>query len=357
MKRNKVLIWTKSISDLFDGKVSGIAVQLYFWAQTFKRHSWQVTSFTNHRSFSQEGIIFKHASRWGKLEIMHEWLSVFGNLLFQRPQIIVFRGCDRVVFPIAIISKLLDIKFVFFGASDSNFDPGKEQIVGGKHNRKLWQKSVQELDYIIVQNQHQLDTLKKNYGKQGTILFNIWGNTTLEASNAQPTDVVWVANYRPLKRPEWIIEAAKEMSDVDFTMVGGPVGNDGYYKSIEHAAAVIPNLHFLGAKSFAETNVIVSKSRLLCCTSTFEGFPNTFLQAWANNIPVVSTVDPSNVISKYDLGFVVGTEEELQIRIRELLQDIICYNKLKLNIQNYFTANHDPDTNFKKMLDYINVDK
>ena len=41
------------------------------------------------------------------------------------------------------------------------------------------------------------------------------------------------------------------------------------------------------------------KSKILINTSSFEGFPNTFVQAWANGVPVISLkVDPDNIIKK-----------------------------------------------------------
>ena len=165
MNQKKVLIWSKSISNLMDGNASGIAVQLYFWAQTFANHGWQVTTFTPHKSFIKEGIRFKHTSRWGKLEIIHEWLSILWNFLTLRPQIVLHRGADRVAYPLAVLSKICNAKFVQFGASDTDFESGKELIAGGAHNRELWQKALRKAEFVITQNTFQQDSLKLHYGK------------------------------------------------------------------------------------------------------------------------------------------------------------------------------------------------
>lgn len=355
MNNKKVLIWSSHLGDLYDGNktVGGITVQLYFWAQTFARLGWNVITFTYKKSFVEEGITYKHVQRWKRLKIVHEWFRVIWQMFTVRPDVVVSRGADRINYPLVLVSKLLGAKFVFFGASDVNFEPGKELIEGGGHNRRLWQKAVKKMKYIVVQNQHQHDTLKDNYGKNSLILFNIWGEPKKSNAEVQPTDVVWVANLRQLKRPEWIINAAKQLPEIDFTMVGGSTQDKQYYERIRNATQGIPNLHFLGSKSFAETNAIVSHSRLLCCTSTFEGFPNTFLQAWNYNIPVVSTVDPSGVIAVNDLGIIVNTFDEFVSAVHDLISNEADYSSKSASVVRYFLKNHAADTNCQKLMDYI----
>ncbi len=356
MKQHRIIIWTKSVSDFVNDNVYGIGVQLYFWAQTFADNGWQATSYTSQKTYSKDGICFKHISHWGKLEIVHEWLIILLELLITRPTLIISRGADRGVYPLAIISRCLGVKYVFFSASDVNFEPGKELIAGGKHNRRLWQQAVRKLRYIVVQNRHQQTTLKHNYDKESLLLCNLWGKVKSFQTTGLPTDVVWVANFRRLKRAEWMVNAAKAMPEYDFTLIGGPSEKEKeYYTQIEEEAKTIPNLHFLGKKSFFEANSIIAKSKILCCTSTFEGFPNTFLQAWANKKPIISTVNPSDVISTYNLGNVVDTEESFQQSIRALLSDSGIYSAKQRAVLDYFERNHSPEISYNKLMDYIDV--
>lgn len=356
MKQKRVLIWSTAVSDLVEGDktVGGIAVQLYLWAQIFAKKGWLVTTFTNRKTFVKENITFKRFRCHNKLKIVHEWLRVFREMLLLRPQIIISRGADRSAYPIAIISRWFGVKFVFFGASDVNFEPGKELIAGGEHNRKLWQKAVKRIKYIVVQNTHQQETLKKNYYKDSLLLFNLWGDVNYNKTSDLHTDVVWVANLRRLKRAEWMVNGAKALPQFDFTIVGGPIGQEReYYDEIEKMSSGIRNLHFLGKKSFDETNAIVSQSRLLCCTSTFEGFPNTFLQAWASGIPVVSTVDPSDVITTNNLGKTVGNYEDFIKAIQQMLENKKSYLDMCNHVVKYFKLNHSAEINYSKLMEYI----
>ena len=355
MKHNKVIIWSKSISDLIDGKAYGIGVQLFFWAQTFVRHDWQVTTFTHHKGFSQDGIFFKKITRWGKFEIVHEWLSVFWRLLTIRPNLIFYRGADRAIFPIAIVSRWFGIKFVFLGASDSDFTPGRELVAGSPTNRRMFQKAIGRIQYIVTQNKAQHDDLFQNYGKESLVLPNIW-LVKSDVSLEKQYDAVWVANLRPLKRAEWFVRLAKSLPQFRFAIIGG-VSSKEYYNQIKEEASEIGNLSFLGAKTFEEVNSLIAESRLLVCTSEFEGFPNTFLQAWAHSVPVVSTVNPNSCITKFDLGRVVYNESELLKATEEILSSEELLEKYEKNINAYFMSHHDANVGYQKILEQINLEK
>ena len=356
--RNKIIfIRSTAIGSLIDGspKVGGIAVQLYFWAKAFSAAGWKVYTMGGRTSYKKEGITFIKYKNWGALDIIHEWLHTFWVYLRYRPDLVIERGAGRSLFPVARLAKLFHIKMVLFGASDVNFEPGKELISGSERNRRLFQKGIRSVGFFVVQNQHQQDTLKENYHRDSLILPNIWGQVATRAV-VQATDVVWVANLRTLKRPEWMMYAAKALSQFRFTMVGGADAKEvAYYKKIEQEAKNIENMSFLGGRPFMETCSIISQAKVLVCTSTFEGFPNTFLQAWSYGIPVVSTVDPSSIIVSNKLGMVITSEKELSEALSNMLEDKKLYEQLCENVKAFFAKNYSSDNALQRLLDYCKV--
>ena len=73
-----------------------------------------------------------------------------------------------------------------------------------------------------------------------------------------------------------------------------------------------------------------------------EGFPNTFLEAWINRIPVISlNIDPDELICNEKLGFHSKSFEQLIINLNTLLQDDTLRNEMGMNAKRYVEQNHD----------------
>lgn len=352
----KIVIWNSNVRNLIDGEpIGGIAVQLYFWSQVFVAHGWNVVSFTEKsgKTTVKDNIKFKPKRNIARINFLLEWWNAFKTMLIERPDYIIFRGANRELLPLAIISKWFGVKLLFFSASDVNFEPGNE-LVGSERNRKLYQRSIKHIKFFIVQNNHQHDTLLSNYNKESFVLPNIWGSAHLDKQTVpSETDAVWIANFRRLKRAEWVLNVAERLPQYRYVIAGAPVNDMGYYENMKNRAATLKNVSFLGGQSFFYTNALVANSKVLLCTSTFEGFPNTFLQAWSNGLPVISTVDPSNIIRKNNLGIVVETEEELYDALKKIMGDLEFYEELKHSVIVFFEKNHSAESGYKKLLEFV----
>ena len=355
-KNKRIIIWQTKVVNLIEGRpIGGIAVQMYFWAKIFAENGWKVYSFASSakETIAKDNIVFKPIKKVQRINLLLEWWYSFKFLMTIRPKLVIYRGAHRQLLPLSIFAKLFGVKLIYFAASDVNFEPGKE-LVGSEFNRKLYHLSIKHIQYFVTQNRHQHETLLQNYGKKSLTLFNIWRDVnTKEQKVTLQSDVVWVANFRRLKQAEWVMDAAEELPEYHFVLAGGPTGDKTYYDDMQNRAQGIANVKFLGAKSFFFTNALVARSRVLLCTSTFEGFPNTFLQAWSNGLPVISTVDPSGIIAANGLGEVVKTKEDLYESLKKILSDKNYYNKLRLSVSVFFSNNHEAQLSYEKLLNYL----
>lgn len=359
MKTNnkKVIIWLTEIMDLIEEKpIGGIAVQMYFWSQIFAKKGWQVHSFAMDikETIERSNIIFTPKRNIRYINFFLEWWYAFKYIYSIRPKVIIFRGAHRVLLPLSIFAKLFNTKLVFFSASDVNFEPGKE-LVGSKFNRKLYQYSIRHIEYFVTQNQFQHDTLFNNYSKNSLIMFNIWGETPQIKNTLQfKRDVVWVANFRRLKRAEWVINVADKMPNHFFVLAGG-CSDESYYNDMKNRSENESNIRFLGGISFSYSNQLIAGAKVLLCTSLFEGFPNTFLQAWSSGIPVISTVDPSGIIAENKLGEVVSNEEELFVALNRMLSDAQYYKNISTSITKFFKENHTVEVGYERLINYLKI--
>ncbi|MES1262792.1 MAG: glycosyltransferase family 4 protein, partial [Peristeroidobacter soli] len=185
-------------------------------------------------------------------------------------------------------------RFVFRVASDSDCEKEHGRIQFWR-DRKLYNYGLRCANLIAAQTEYQAQMLRENHELDSTVV-NMMVEVPPRYSGAtKDIDVLWVSNLRPLKRPEIALELARELPQVKFTLAGGPMpGNETYYEDMVAAAARLPNVTMLGAVRYAETGALFDRAKVFLNTSSIEGFPNTFLQAWIRGVPVVTFFDPDS---------------------------------------------------------------
>ena len=353
--QKKIIIWTDRISEMNTkgSIVGGLTVQMALWAEVFLDNDWDVYSFSRNRRVKKfNKINFLFIPQLNKLGFILEFFFNMFYLIKIRPEIVIVRGAGRRLFYAAVLSRLFKIKLIHFGASDVNYLKGGERFSKYKVEVICYRKGVQLTNCFVAQNEYQKSLLAEHYNKKNIIVIpNIW-KQQMQQKKEKEFDAIWVANFRELKRPEWFLQLAKDFSLYKFAMVGGPLDKQ-YYDKIENQTKTIKNLTFFGKKTLDEVNDLFSMSKCLICTSIFEGFPNTFLQAWANGIPIISTVDPSDILKREELGFQALNYIDLSTRFGELINNNTVYKKIQMNICSYFKTHHDPFLHYQTLYEKL----
>ncbi len=211
-------------------------------------------------------------------------------------------------------------RFVFRVASDADCAPAT-LMLGNARDRLLYRYGLRRANAVLAQTRTQAALLQRHYG----VLTEVAGMfTELPGSVAgfaqRSVDLLWVANLRSMKRPEWFIDIARQSPHLCCHMAGAAHPDDtDLFVRVARAAAALPNVHFHGQVRFGATGALFADARLFVNTSLFEGFPNTYLQAWAHGVPVVATFDPDGVIAEHGLGIVVSSAAEAGAHARALL--------------------------------------
>ncbi len=352
-----VILWTTAYADLLTGtSIGGIGVQMMFWAKVFNRKGWNVISLYNSVKPTDypNGVAFKKDLQTHSWNFVIYIFFALRLLIHTKPDLVICRGGrNRNLFFIALLCRMLKIKLVQFFGSDADL---RKEISGlptsVRLNIRLFRWGSRLTQYFVVQNEVQKNLLLGQFkGKSILMCPNIWESKPLKNNKCPRNIILWVGNTRKLKRPEWVFEIAKYFQDEQFVMIGGNADQEVYDRCL-NLADKSTNVSFLGGLSFCDTSKWFEKAKILLCTSEYEGFPNTFLQAWANDIPVLSTVNPSNIIGDRKLGVICDDIDSFKTALHKTL-DPDFYSKMSDNIHRYFESAHSLNTNYDKLMAFI----
>jgi len=234
----------------------------------------------------------------------------------------------------------------------SNFLTYPSNIIDGF----LTISGIKNADMIISQNHHQQKLLQKNFNRESIVIPNGLPVPTPPFKKTDPPVISWIANIKPLKKPEIFIKLAEKLKglDVKFVFAGRP-SKSSYQNKVMEQAKKLPNLQYLGEIPFQKTNELLSMSSLFVNTSTTEGFSNTYIQAWMRKTPVITmNCDPDNIIKKHKIGFHSGSFEQLVKDVRYLIENEDERKEMGKISREYAVENHDMARIRKKYFELFN---
>jgi glycosyltransferase involved in cell wall biosynthesis len=236
-------------------------------------------------------------------------------------------------------------KSVFAGASDVDFMPGQESITFAR-DRWIFAYGVRNVDAIFAQNPCQQENALRHYGRDSVLIPNCY--RAPEGARADPRGyVLWVANVRSQKRPQYLIELARRLPQHRFVMVGG---SDSDRRSLEYAdairaqAAQLPNVEVNKFIPFHEAEKLFDGARVVLNTSTYEGFPNTFLQAWARGAPIVSFVDTGSRHRGKPVYEMARDMDHATRQLDRLMTDDVAWHAASARVLEHFRERHSVDS-------------
>lgn len=210
--------------------------------------------------------------------------------------------------------------------------------------RFLYKFAIKRADGIIAQNKYQQRLLKTNFNRESVLIKSISALPIEKPDKAALPIVLWVATVREPKQPELFLKLARQIPEANFQMIGGGAPGEGvrYFEQIKELASQVPNLKFVGFVPYHQINQFFARASIFVNTSSSEGFPNTFLQAWARYTPVVSlNADPDGVICHHKLGFYSKSFEQMAKDIKLLLKDEKLRAEMGANGRRYVEEEHD----------------
>jgi glycosyltransferase involved in cell wall biosynthesis len=219
-------------------------------------------------------------------------------------------------------------RFVFSSSSDIDFVRDRALARIADVSLDEWPTRLQYLfglrlaDEVVTQTFAQRAVARRERGIESRVIRSFCEPAAL--SRQRRDAFLWIGRFIPLKDHMAYVDLAERVPEAHFLMLAPPPRTESAPVAAElvRRAEAVPNLELLEPVSGAQLDALYARAVAVVNTSWFEGFPNTFLEAWARGTPVLSLrVDPDGVIARHDLGISCnGSTERLVDAARDLWQ-------------------------------------
>ena len=283
------------------------------------------------------------------LRFLHpRWSSLCRALRAAQADVCYHNSAEEVTGQVVWWCRRHATPFVYAVASNPDCDARLPQMPKF-HERAFYRYGLRHADEVIVQTRRQRDMLAAGFGRRSRVIpMPCPGpvNGQYVVPNPPPPGharVAWVGRIVPVKRLEWLLDLAGSRLDVGFDIVGA-AEDSRYARALTARAARLPNVILHGRVERNRMPEVYRRASCLCCTSAFEGFPNTFLEAFSHGLPVVSTVDPDGVLATHGLGAAAPDVPALLNALRDLLTNEARWRAASGRARQYYLENHTVDS-------------
>ncbi len=251
--------------------------------------------------------------------------------------------------------------FVWHVAHDYDVTRGRFAGEGSRPvvvaEKKMLEYGMKRASLIICQTETQVSCIREHYGMTNTVKIpNATPVSAFPQARSGPVCVAWVANLKRWKHPEMFISLARRFSDqqgVKFVMAGKASQDRRWQSILQKEVDATPNLEYVGELTQDEVNALLEQCHIFVNTSSAEGFPNTFLQAWMRGVPVVSLgFDPDGILAGGTVGFAGHSLDDLYESVWRLATDSELRECFSASARELARLDHGP-ANFDRIASVI----
>jgi glycosyltransferase involved in cell wall biosynthesis len=253
------------------------------------------------------------------------------------------RTSDSLTGVVAAFCKRRGRLFLFSVGEDSDCLPSLPNCRTARE-RALYRYGLRRADAVVAQTRWQREALARNFGVKSHLIRSAARDPGEPAgmARAERPRLLWAGRLAPQKRPELLIEVARRCPEIDFDMVGArSSGAPG--AEIAAAAAGVSILRLHGFVAHGQVSGFYERARALVCTSAREGFPNTFLEAWSRGRPVLTTLDPDDVVATERIGLIAADADGLAAAARRLTECHEEWDAMSRRARHYYLREHRPE--------------
>lgn len=284
----------------------------------------------------KKGFLCRVQQVWSYLEAFKEMRQQFIEI---DADVYCHAGSGVEVGAYGLICRLLRRRFLFFIASSADLWEPYGKVEGSL--KWLFPLGVQLAHEVVCRSSEQQDRLHSQYGRTGVLIRT--GHPLPPTRGVSKSYVLWVGRGNPLKQPEMFLDLAVRLPHHRFVMVlAHENAHSDLLQRVKARAVMLSNLDFYEDVPWSKIDNYFAGARVFVNTSTYEGFPNTFVQAALHGTPVVSwRVDPDQLLSTRQLGLCAGESfDRLVSLVQGLCESEAGWHILSQSVERYASTHH-----------------
>ena len=236
--------------------------------------------------------------------------AILQTLRRARGRVYIQRSAGPDTGYIGLFARAAHRRAVFSASSDGDFTRDRAMMsqVGGSleqwHVRLQYRVGLRAVHAVVAQTEQQARLARGSFGLDARVIPSFC-EPVGRAARAMPDAVLWIGSLTDVKDPLACLALAEHAPDLRFRMIvhDHPTGWVELARTFRARAATLANVELLPRRPRAELLDLYARAIAVVGTSTFEGFPNTFLEGWARAVPAVSLrLDPDGIIARHGLG-------------------------------------------------------
>jgi glycosyltransferase involved in cell wall biosynthesis len=254
----------------------------------------------------------------------------------------------------ALLARKLKLPFIYWVENDIEVDNRLVKTIP-YYALRMFNFGIKNADYIMTQNEYQYKTLRKVYPNRVFLVHNPFYPLGKTEARQQRNYVAWIGVYKNQKNLPALYHIARQTAEVTFKIAGiePAEGVDVDTKKALRLLRLCPNVKFVGYLDRTKIMNFLGGAFALLNTSDYEGFSNTFLEAFSAGTPVVSlNSDPNGILKKYNLGYPINLENA-SIVIKDYFHEY-DHNAFMKRGKRYLDMFHDYNNVSKKFLKVLN---
>lgn len=252
---------------------------------------------------------------------------------------------------IALVAQRTHVPFVYRVANDTDLD-GRSANRLPLYARVAFDSALRSAALVLCQTDQQRTNAEAQFGKARVEMlpnpFLVSNSThdTLLPMAARPY-VAWLGFFQPQKNLEGLLAIVRQLPTTQFRVGGLAAPNaDSETRMLVRKLEAEPNVELVGHLKRTEVLNFLRRAKFLINTSHYEGFSNSFLESFSVGTPTVIPrhVDPSNIVQRYDLGYIARDTTHLAETLETALtQAPKTYIEKAQRCRDYVVKHHHPE--------------